>query len=47
MKTIIMRIQKSSRLTVMLVAAVVTIVTSKVVADTEEALATPNKTVLS
>jgi len=42
-----MRIQKSSRLTVMLVAAVVTIVTSKVVADTEEALVTPNKTVLN
>ena len=40
-----MRIQKSSRLTVMLVAAFVTIVTSKVVAATEEALVTPNKTV--
>jgi hypothetical protein len=42
-----MRIQKSSRLTVMLVAAVVAIVTSKVVADTEEVLLTPNKTVLN
>ena len=47
MKTVIMRIQKSSRLTVMLVAAVVAIVTSKVVADTEQALVTPNKTVIS
>ena len=47
MKTVIMRIQKSSRLTVMLVGAVVAIVTSKVVAQTEETLATPNKTVLN
>jgi hypothetical protein len=47
MKTVIMRIQKSSRLTVMLVAAVVAIVTCTVVAQTEEALLTPNKTVLN
>ena len=47
MKTIIMRTQKSSRLTVMLVAAVVAIVTSTVVADTEQTLATPNKTVIN
>ena len=47
MKTMIMRIQKSSRLTVMLVAAVVAIVTSTVVADTEQTLATPNKTVIN
>ena len=47
MKTVIMRIQKSSRLTVMLVAAVVAIVTSAVVAETEETLLTPNKTVLN
>ena len=46
MKTVIMRIQKSSRLTVMLVAAVVAIVTSAVVAETEETLFTPNKTVI-
>jgi len=42
-----MRIQKSSRLTVMLVAAVVAIVTCTVVAQTEEVLLTPNKTVLN
>ncbi len=47
MKTAIMRIQKSSRLTVMLVAAVVAIVTCTVVAQTEEVLLTPNKTVLN
>ena len=41
-----MRIQKSSRLTVMLVAAVVAIVTSAVVAETEETLFTPNKAVI-
>ena len=46
MKTVIMRIQKSSRLTVMLVAAVVAIVTSAVVAETEDTLFTPNKAVI-
>ena len=46
MKTVIMRIQKSSRLTVMLVAAVVAIVTSAVVAETEETLFTPDKSVI-
>ena len=46
MKTVIRRIQKSSRLTVMLVAAVVAIVTSAVVAETEDALFTPNKIVI-
>ena len=46
MKTVIMRIQKSSRLTVMLVAAVVAIVTSAVVAETEETLFTRMKSVI-